>query len=364
MQRISQLLTSALALCAGFASHAQAQNSVTLYGLVDAGVEHLNHVSTGGGITRMPTVAGSAASRWGLRGSEDLGGGLKAVFTLESGFGSDTGALQQGGRAFGRQAVVGLSGTWGTVTLGRQLSMLAIAAMNTDIFLAQIYGAGAFDTYLGGPRLDNTLAYQGQFGGLTLGVLYSLGKDSLNCAGERGNGRECQAWSAALKYEAPDWGVGTWVDEQYGYDGSKATPPAADLSGKKERRLALGGYVMAGQAKLVANYMRRTSEAAIDAYRKGALWSVGVVYPLTPVFMLEAQYYDFSYKASDDGGRMLVLRGTYSLSKRTTAYVTVGALSNEGRARFSPSVTLSGTALAPAAGQGQTGVMVGLRHAF
>lgn len=364
MPRSSLLLACALALGAGLPGHAQTQNHVTLYGLVDAGVEHLNHVNGGGGITRMPTIAGSAASRWGLRGSEDLGGGLKAVFTLESGFGSDTGTLLQGGRAFGRQAFVGLSGNWGSVTLGRQYSMLLLGAVNTDILLAQIYGAGVFDTYLAGPRLDNALAYQGKFGGFSLGVLYSLGKDSLNCAGERGNGRECRAWSAALKYETPAWGVGAWLDEQYGRDGSQASPPAADLSGKKEQRLAVSGYVMAGQAKLVANYMQRTDKAAVDAYRKGALWSVGVAYPLTQALTLEAQYYDFSYRNSDDGGRMLALRGTYAFSRRTAAYLTVGALSNEGRARFSPSVTLSGTALAPAAGQSQTGIMVGLRHAF
>lgn len=82
MKRTSLSLASVLALCAGITGTAHAQSNVTLYGLIDAGVEQLNNVSTGG--------------------SEDLGGGLKTVFTLESGFGSDNGTLQQGGRAFGR----------------------------------------------------------------------------------------------------------------------------------------------------------------------------------------------------------------------------------------------------------------------
>ena len=364
MRQTTLPLAGSLVLCCAIGTQAHAQNNTTLYGLIDAGVERLNNVSTGGSITRMPSIAGSAASRWGLRGSEDLGNGLKAVFTLESGFGSDNGALQQGGRAFGRQAFVGLSGSWGTVSLGRQYSMLFPGAANTDIFLAQIYGAGAFDTYLAGPRLDNALAYLGKFNGVTLGALYSLGKDVQTCPGERANGSECRAWSAVLKYDAPTWGVGTWIDEQRGYDGSGDTPATADLSGKKDQRLALSGYAMLSQTKLTANYMQRKNDAAANAYRKSSLWSLGVAYPVTQAITLEAQYYHFDYKDSNDGGKMLALRGTYPFSKRTAAYATLGILRNAGNARFSPSVGASNTALAPAAGENQTGVMVGLRHAF
>ena len=361
MQRIATSLTTTLLLCAGAITSAQAQN-VTLYGLVDTGIERLDNTSTGGSITRMPSIAGSAASRWGLRGSEDLGNGLKAVFTLESGFGLDTGETQQGGRAFGRQAFVGLSGQWGTLSLGRQYSMLFPGAANTDIFLAQIYGAGAFDTYLAGPRLDNSIAYLGKFSGVTAGVLYSLGKDAQNCAGESSNSSECRSWSAVLKYDAPTWGVGTWVDEQNGRDNRPTG--GADLSDKTDRRLALNGYVLLGKTKLAANYMQRKNEAAVPAQRKSTLWSLGVSHPMSTAVTLEAQYYNFDYQDSTDGAQMLVLRGTYAFSKRTAAYTTLGFMRNDGQARFSPSVGASNTALAPLAGRNQTGLMVGLRHAF
>lgn len=361
MQRIATSLTTTLLLCAGAATSAQAQN-VTLYGLVDTGIERLNNTSTGGSITRMPSIAGSAASRWGLRGSEDLGNGLKAVFTLEAGFGLDTGETQQGGRAFGRQAFVGLSGQWGTLSLGRQYSMLLPGSANSDLFLAQIYGTGAFDTYLAGPRLDNALAYLGKFGGVTAGVLYSLGRDGLSCPGESSNSSDCRAWSAVLKYDAPTWGVGTWADEQNGRDNSPTG--GADLSDRTDRRLALNGYVLLGKTKLVANYMQRRNEAAVPAQRKSTLWSLGVSHPLNTAVTLEAQYYGFDYKDSADGAQMLVLRGTYAFSKRTAAYTTLGFMRNDGKARFSPSVGASNTALAPLAGRNQTGLMVGLRHAF
>jgi predicted porin len=113
----------ATAILATFAGTAHAQSSVTLYGLVDAGITYVNHanakaqdlVQYGDGVAQ--------GSRWGLRGSEDLGGGLKAIFTLENGFNSGTGALGQGGALFGRQAYVGLAQDGvGSLTLGRQYS--------------------------------------------------------------------------------------------------------------------------------------------------------------------------------------------------------------------------------------------------
>src|SRR5437868_2971195 len=100
------------ALCA-VPALASAQ-SVTLYGLVDTGIEFLNHAGAGGNtVARMPNLSGTVPSRWGLRGTEDLGGGLKANFVLESGFGADSGSSNQGGRLFGRQAWVGLGNQWG-----------------------------------------------------------------------------------------------------------------------------------------------------------------------------------------------------------------------------------------------------------
>src|SRR5690348_3984282 len=101
-----------LAACASSASHAQ--SAVTLYGVIDTGVEYVTNVGPQkSSVVRMPTLTASLPSLWGLRGKEDLGGGLSAVFVLESGFAPAQGTLNQGGRLFGRQAYVGLSGRWG-----------------------------------------------------------------------------------------------------------------------------------------------------------------------------------------------------------------------------------------------------------
>src|SRR5580658_8842220 len=109
----------ALAVSAAFAAPVFAQSSVTLYGVIDEGI---NYTSNVGGNREFEMVSGYAqGSRWGLKGSEDLGGGLKAVFQLENGFNANSGTLAEGGRLFGRQAYVGLSDDkYGTITIGLQ----------------------------------------------------------------------------------------------------------------------------------------------------------------------------------------------------------------------------------------------------
>lgn len=106
-----------LALCTSVT--ANAQSSVTLYGVLDDG---LNFTSNAAGHHAFQMVSGDTAETiFGLKGNEDLGGGLSAIFTLESGVNVNTGSLNEGGRMFGRQAFVGLnSQNLGTLSLGRQ----------------------------------------------------------------------------------------------------------------------------------------------------------------------------------------------------------------------------------------------------
>src|SRR5262245_38630711 len=107
-----------LLFISAFAVSAHAQSSVTLYGVIDAGLIYVNNVN---GAHQYAAQAGwYQGNRWGLYGTEDLGGGYQAIFRLESGFSVQTGALGQGGALFGRQAYVGLASPYGTVTLGRQ----------------------------------------------------------------------------------------------------------------------------------------------------------------------------------------------------------------------------------------------------
>ncbi|WP_262054368.1 porin, partial [Burkholderia thailandensis] len=122
-----KLAITTLALIGMLAVDAHAQSSVTLYGTLDAGIDYVsNQKGAGGGRSNWMMESGNVSTdRWGLRGAEDLGGGLSAVFDLENGFNIANGKLGNGGDEFGRQAWVGVgSRDWGTVTLGRQYDFL------------------------------------------------------------------------------------------------------------------------------------------------------------------------------------------------------------------------------------------------
>lgn len=114
--RLKMLVVPVLLLLGG---SAYAQSSVTMYGLIDEGLNFTNNAGAGSSFqVKSGDVVGS---RWGIKGAEDLGGGDKAIFDLESGFNASNGEAGQDGRMFGRQAWVGLSSkSLGTLTVGRQ----------------------------------------------------------------------------------------------------------------------------------------------------------------------------------------------------------------------------------------------------
>ncbi|MGV7246634.1 porin [Caballeronia sp. M23-90] len=160
------------------ASQARAQSSVTLYGLLDEGINYTNNA---GGHSIWEMQSGFAqGSRWGLKGVEDLGGGMRAIFQLENGFDVSTGRYGQGGRQFGRQAYIGVQSTlFGTVTLGRQYDSVVD-------FVAPLTANGNWAGYLfshpfdndntdNSFRLNNSVKYtSSNYAGLTFGGLYGF----------------------------------------------------------------------------------------------------------------------------------------------------------------------------------------------
>jgi predicted porin len=355
------------AACA--AAPAQAQSSVTIYGIVDAALEHVTNVGPGGSdMNRVPSLTGSVPSRVGFRGTEDLGSGLRAVFTLEQGFAPDTGVLNQGGRAFGRQAFVGVSSPWGTFTIGRQYTMLFWSILDSDILGPNLYSSGSLDNYIPNARADNALAYRGTFGGFTVGGTYSLGRDVINagpspagtnCAGENAaDDKACREWSAMVRYDAASWGAALAIDELRGGPDAFA---GLTSSGLKDTRVSANGYVKLGTLKVGAGLIRRDNEGNPVTPRSD-LWYLGATYPLTPQFTIEGELYNLRFKSSDNEARLAAVRGMYSLSKRTAVYATAGYIDNNGTLALSVSGGAPGSN--PAAGERQTGVAMGVRHSF
>lgn len=172
--------------------NAQGQSGVLLYGIVDVPIEFTNHMAsgaptvnaangtvtqqTGGNRFAMQVTGGSSGSRWGLRGTEDIGAGFQALFVLESGFGADDGRSQQGGRLFGRQAFMGLRhADYGSLTFGRQYTPMFDTFSNFGpLNFGPLYEP--FISLVGSNfREDNMVKYTGSFGPITAAAHFSFG---------------------------------------------------------------------------------------------------------------------------------------------------------------------------------------------
>ena len=356
----------AIALGLGFAAAgAQAQTQVTVYGIVDAALAHVTDVDAAGhSVTKMPSLSGSLPSRIGFRGSEDLGGGLSAVFALESGFNPDTGVQGQGGRLFGRQAWVGLRGKWGTLQLGRILNMTYLATAKSDVLGPNLFSINSIDLYLPNARSDNAIGYLGSFNGFTVGATWSFGRDAsgaggpsaTGCAGEvAGNAKACRQYTALLGYDSATYGITATYDKLYGNTGAANGLTSSD---RYDRRVTVNGYAMFGALKVGAGVIDRKTDAA-TGITESDLYYLGISYPLTARLTLDAQAARKDVKDSPDDTSMLVARVSYALSKRSAVYAGVGRMDNHGAAAVALD---AGGTVAP--GRAQNGVMAGLRHMF
>lgn len=167
----------AAALMAGFAGIAHAETSVTLYGIVDGGIGYDRIKDGPDKATKTGLINGMQyGNRWGLKGSEDLGNGLRANFVLESGFDLATGHQGQGGRLFGRQATLGLAGdSWGQLDVGRQTNISSKYYIDVHGNYWGNVGSGVAFRSTDTVRLDNMVMYQTpNFSGFQAGVGYSF----------------------------------------------------------------------------------------------------------------------------------------------------------------------------------------------
>lgn len=189
-----------LALLSAFSSVVYAQTNVTLYGVVDAGISYKNDGNPNGNTVGL-TSGQQAGSRLGFKGKEDLGGGLSAIFTLETGINLDDGTTAQGNKAtgtsrlFGRQAWVGLDGGFGAVKFGRQQTSLFHAQNQIDPFRKDVVGGSqkvfGYGLYASDPlsRTDNTVSYSTpSINGLSATVSYGFGEQAGDSSAKRNVG--------------------------------------------------------------------------------------------------------------------------------------------------------------------------------
>jgi predicted porin len=372
----------ALAALGAFAGAVQAQSSVTLYGIIDAGLTYVNNTK-GGSLLAMQSGI-TQGSRWGLKGSEDLGGGLKTVFQLENGFNTFTGKAGQGGLDFGRQAYVGLSGaSWGTVTIGRQYDTIddyiQPATLNGN-WSAYYSHAGDIDNSDNAYRVNNSVKYASpSYNGLTFGGMYAFG----GVAGEFGQNSMLGLGAAyangpiyltaAYEYArnpATQFTDGNWVatsanPSQFGAFGYVGATPA------NSQIIGAGGTYTIGAAKVGLDYTNTKFDdangtASSVTFNNIELWGQ---YSLTPATTLIAGN-TFTFAKTDytitgvgttpkwDQFNLMV---DYALSKRTDVYIMTAAEEAYGGARAS---IYNGLLAAPATGRFQAEVRLGIRAKF
>ncbi|MGO4330765.1 porin [Cupriavidus sp. 2TAF22] len=365
----------ALAALGLLAGAAQAQSSVTLYGVVDMNLEYVSHLGTqvptaANGFNAGPgdnayrlTSGGLSGSRWGLRGVEDLGGGLKALFVLESGFGLDDGKSQQGSRLFGRQAYVGIeSAQVGRFTFGRQYTTLfdLLANFSPSGYATQYEPVVA---QLGlNFRSDNTAKYTGVFGPVTAIAHWTFGNGVAGGGEVPGQFRRDSGYGAGVAYAAGPFGA------TIAYDQYNPTLDATGNTGTFKKAAVAGSYAF-GPAKIMGGYRWGQSKAPTGAtvLRDDYYW-IGANYQVLPALGLTLQYnYDDVKNLAGVNVKnpwQVSFIADYNLSKRTDVYLTTAFSKNAGL-NFDTSAISFANGYFP--GNGKTtmvGVGLGIRHKF
>ncbi|MDC8759040.1 porin [Janthinobacterium fluminis] len=334
----------ALAVLASFAGAASAQSSVTVYGVLDAGVTR-EMGGAAGSVTKLATGVQSG-NRLGFKGTEDLGGGLKANFQIENGFDLDTGKTRQGDRLFGRQAFVGLSGAFGAVNLGRQYNPIFISIDSIDPFGTGLPGRIDNLMVAGNYRTDNAVTYSTPtVSGFTANLMYG--------AGENKTGR-------TLGLSA-DYNNGPLV-LTIAYDKLNAFTSGVTTTGGS-KALLVGGTYNFGPATAHAAYETDKNDVTGSNFRD---YMLGVTVPVSAAGSVMASFVKKSDRTKNDmGSKQFGIGYTYSLSKRTNVYTSYARITNEANAVGTVGDASSGgDGSTPALGKASSAVTVGIRHKF
>ena len=329
----SHLALTAVALGTALSASAQQQVGVEIYGLIGASVTAKTHQgAANGGLNEVSTNALNV-SYLGFRGREDLGGGLNAVFRLETSLATDSGLLGKpnGTSFFDRQSFVGLSGsTWGSVTVGRQfhaltdrtirtLDVYQVAAVNAHVVPLSLYGV---NRYAGNDnRSSNAIKYRlDQPQGVQAGLSYALGE--VTDSQSKGS-----SYSWDLAYLGKGYSVGGGLS-------SFSSPSTLGTTGilPKHQVWAVGGSMDFGDFRPYLAYYNSTLDSATTAGLKtqsNKITNVSLAWKATPLLVIKGAYYtDKGTALNNVSGRdgkknTVVASAEYFLSKRTSVNAIV-----------------------------------------
>jgi predicted porin len=380
----------ALAAISAFSGAVHAQSSVALYGIVDAAAEYTINA---GGHNQVALIGGGLqGDRWGLRGTEDLGGGLKAVFVLENGFNVMKGSLSQGGDEFGRSAYVGLSSRYGTVTLGRQYDSVVdyTGGLEVGSQWATYFAAhpGDLDNMNNSNRTNNAVKYTSEnYAGFKFGGLYSLG-------GVAGQYSRNQIWSLGAGYtQGPlTLGVGYLDIKDPNFSAFGNNPQSSTTgsnfgsnvvisgyaSAKSQTVLAAGGAYTIGAATVGATYSNTQFKnlggeagTGLNPYgyqgesEKFHNVELNFKYLVSPSLLLGVAYdYTKGYGVNSVQYHQAAIGADYFLSKRTDLYVAAVYQHASGTDSTGMTAHANILGLSPSSTTNQSVAAAGIRHKF
>lgn len=320
---------------------AQAQSSVTLYGVMDAAIAIEDTGDPGTGTRKVVNSGNQSSSRIGFRGAEDLGAGMKAVFNLESGVSADTGTAESA--FWGRRAIVGLEGGFGAVTLGREYSPLSAVAGASDIFGQGFFGTNlsAFSSTRLTRRLSNSASYRTpSFRGLTASF---AGSPSEGVAGSS------RLLGTALEYQSGRLYAGGGYHDAERVDGVKTKEYGIGLGYGFDNVDFKGNYLVADPSSAAGQKFEQLNFGASIGFGTGKLFGNVQTNRLT----------------GGAKGTSLAVAYAYDLSKRTNLYTSYARMSNNELATFGlNSSSTNVTPLATSLGADPSVLSVGLRHRF
>lgn len=361
----------ALAVLTAISGAASAQSSVTLYGKVDVGMTYDSGSINGKSLRLDSGITGG--SRIGLKGVEDLGGGTKASFQLETGFCSDSAAPQTnqvldvhgkpvigpGGKPetyntanfctgsnafFGRQAYGALSGGFGSISGGRQYSLGFINLTTIDPFGTGLAGQinNVFDT--SNTRLNNSVQYNTPvFGGFNLSGEISFGE-------KLGDWKANREVGAAITYASgPIYAGATY------YDANSAIQPGGDPTARKTWQV--GGTYDFGVVKLAGMVQETKNDQTLSNRFDRLNLMAGVTIPLAGGSVLASVLHSNDKETADADATQVGIGYMYPLSKRTSLYTAFAHLNDIHGAPFT-------VGNATAAGTGTKAFNLGVVHNF
>jgi len=357
-----KLLTAAM--LAGFAELASAQSNVTMYGIVDAGMLRESG-GAAGAVTKIGSGIGSA-SRLGFRGSEDLGGGMSALFVLETGYKIDTGEVDSAGTLFNRQAFVGLQSRAGVVTLGRQYTPWHQAlAQVGDPFGTGYAGSSKnqFPDSGTNVRSSNTVVYSAPaLQGFSADLAYSMGEQA-------GSGTAGRQMGASIGYSAGPLNV------RFAYNNKNADVAAAPGVAPVRRGAGINKLVVANyDFKVVKAYFAYGVDKGYNsaplgnannpfggvrpsASSDGNEILLGLSAPLGSGSLLASLMRKNDRTSFNQDAHSWGVGYLYPLSRRTTLYAAYGAIDNSNGAGYTAANNSD-------AGSGDKAYDLGIRHTF